>query len=236
MIKNNSRHSAEAPVKEDRAERILSLGETLAFWRGLEKAALPPLFKLALKIQLMTAQHLGSIVSAKWSDIDWDAGCWTISQAKFRPASPHRIPLSKVCLSLLSELKTVSGHSEWLFPSSAGDTPMDITTINTLLKENLPCFKNVEPFISHDLRRTAAVQMMRLGVAELIIGKLLNLQGETTSVRHDFYTEKKEALEKWAEAIELWNRSYQAIVNLNEDWRSGLRADENGFYFQRSDI
>ena len=47
-------------------ERLLSLNEITPFWHGLEKATSSRLSKLALKIQLLTAQRQSAVISAQW--------------------------------------------------------------------------------------------------------------------------------------------------------------------------
>ena len=53
----------------------------------------------------------------------------------------------------------------------------------------------------HDLRRSAATYMARLGVDRVVIGKVLNhAEQEVTAVydRHRYDAEKRRALELWA--------------------------------------
>ena len=57
----------------------------------------------------------------------------------------------------------------------------------------------------HDLRRTAATHMGRLGVERLVVGKVLNHAepGVTKKYdRHDYFAEKKRALERWAQRLQ----------------------------------
>ena len=58
----------------------------------------------------------------------------------------------------------------------------------------------------HDLRRTAATHMVRLGVTEHLVGRVLNhaVQGVTGKVYalHSYAPEKRHALDLWAAAIE----------------------------------
>jgi integrase len=60
-------------------------------------------------------------------------------------------------------------------------------------------------FTPHDLRRTAASHMTRIGVPRLHVEKVLNHStGDIAEVydRHDYLPEKKAALEKWATHLE----------------------------------
>ena len=63
------------------------------------------------------------------------------------------------------------------------------------------------PFVVHDLRRTAATNWAKLGVALPTVEKLLNhvsgVFGGVSGIynRHDFLDEKKAALEVWAQHL-----------------------------------
>lgn len=181
------------------------------FWHGLEKTTLSPLSKLALKIQLLTAQRQNTLISAQWSEIDLEAGWWTIPGNRVFHGLSHRVPLSKLCLSLLSELKNISGNSCWLFPSPKRNTSISIIAIHRVLRKNPSHFENMKFFTSHNLRKAAANQMMALGTSELTIDKILNPSSEdSTSTSDSLHTddEKKQAIEKWAETIEVLTQSY----------------------------
>jgi len=57
-----------------------------------------------------------------------------------------------------------------------------------------------EPWTIHDLRRTAATGMGRLGVSRFIIGRVLNhADRSVTGIydRHEYLNEKRQALEAW---------------------------------------
>jgi hypothetical protein len=58
----------------------------------------------------------------------------------------------------------------------------------------------------HDLRRSAATHMVRLGVREEVVGRVLNhaVKGVTARVYalHTYAPEKRHALDLWAEEIE----------------------------------
>jgi integrase len=60
----------------------------------------------------------------------------------------------------------------------------------------------------HDLRRTCVSGMCRLGVPPHVADKILNHQGGTISgvaavyQRHDFLSERKDALERWGAHVE----------------------------------
>ena len=71
----------------------------------------------------------------------------------------------------------------------------------------------IDRFSPHDLRRTAASQMASAGVPRLVISKILNhIETGITAVydRHSYDAEKRQALD-------LWERKLQAIINGKKD-------------------
>ena len=58
----------------------------------------------------------------------------------------------------------------------------------------------------HDLRRSAATHMVRLGIREEVVGRVLNhaVKGVTARVYalHSYAPEKRQALDTWAKEVE----------------------------------
>lgn len=193
-------YSIKAPTKENRRDRLLSEDEIKAFWHGLDKASMSESTKLALKLQLVTGQRKGEIVSAEWHEFDLKNRCWIIPANKAKNNNPHHVPLSDLALELLKELKTLSNGSKWIFPSPRNDTHIAPMAVDHALRKNFKLFEDVKHFTPHDLRRTAASYMTALGVPRLVVSKLLNhVDSSVTAIydRHSYDKEKREALEKW---------------------------------------
>lgn len=91
--------------------------------------------KYALLFSMHTAQRQGSIISSKWSDIDFDNGMWNIPANNMKMKIEHTLPLSAQVLTLLKELKQYTGESEYIFPNSQYKTRhMSENTVNTALR------------------------------------------------------------------------------------------------------
>src|SRR5262249_46478055 len=103
--------AVKAPAKENRRDRVLSTGEIAAFWRALDnpELAMSPAIRLALKLQLVTAQRKGEVIGAEWSDFDLHEGVWTIQATKAKNGMLHRVPLSPLALAVLAEIKAATG-------------------------------------------------------------------------------------------------------------------------------
>jgi integrase len=198
--------------EESPRERVLTADEIKAFWTNLEKTevemAAPT--RLALKLLLVTAQRRGEITQAKWSHFDLEAKLWTIpvellksSHSRRSKPEPHLVPLSPLAIELLQQLKALTGDGKYVLPAH-GDTKKDRSyserVLSRAVRENEEHF-GVAHFTPHDLRRTAASFMTKLGVPRLHVEKVLNHStGDIAEVydRHDYLPEKRTALERWA--------------------------------------
>jgi len=64
---------------------------------------------------------------------------------------------------------------------------------------------NLEYFILHDLRRTAATGMAEIGIPRFNIQRVLNHEeGDTADryIKYQYFPEKKDALERWGRKLE----------------------------------
>lgn len=77
------------------------------------------LVKYLLILTIHTAQRQGSIIRAKWIDIDFKKKLWTIPKDDMKIKKvDHIIPLSDILIKYLSELKEFAGDNTYLFPNS----------------------------------------------------------------------------------------------------------------------
>ncbi len=190
----------KAPSKEAQRDRVLTCDEIKDFWNKLSDAKMSEEIKLLLKIMLLTAQRKGEIVSARWDDFDFNQRWWTIPAEKAKNGQAHRVYLSDMTISLLEELKTYHSESEWLFPSPTRDTHMTPDCISRAIHRSRDIF-GLKLFSAHDLRRTAASHMTRIGIARLVVSKILNHSETTVTAiydRHSYDDEKRDALTKWS--------------------------------------
>ena len=193
----------EAPAKEYKRDRVLSVDEIRTFWNGLDQAPMSDGVKLALKLQLATAQRKGEIVGAHLSEFD-EEGVWTIPAERSKNGIAHRVPLSSLALDLLEQTRDLAGESPWLFPSPSGSKPITPQSINNALGRTLSAI-GVENMTPHDLRRTAASGMTSLGISRLTVSKILNHVESHVTARYDRYSydpEKRHALDAWGAHLE----------------------------------
>ena len=101
---------------------------------------------------------------------------------------------------------TLHPNSIWLLASPAfvmKDEPIRARSIDHAIRKNLNVLEliNVKP---HDLRRTGASNIASLGIPRFTLSRVLNHKDSgPTAVydRHSYDTEKKVALDTWAEKL-----------------------------------
>jgi len=194
----------QAPAPEQRRDRVLTTDEIRAFWHGLEGAKMAEGTKLALKLQLVTAQRKGEIISAAWDEIDLAEGWWVIPAQKSKNRLPHRVPLSPLAVGLLQAAKALAGDSPWVFPSPRGDNHITAEAVDHALRR--PGLEHLGfTFVPHDLRRTSASCMTgSCGIPRLVVSKILNhVERGVTAVydRHSYDSQKRQALEAWGRRL-----------------------------------
>lgn len=199
--------------EESPRNRTLKPDEIRAFWEKIETADMAAPTRLALKLLLVTAQRRGEITAAKWSHFDLEEKLWTIpvellksSHSRREKPEPHPVPLSPLAIDLLRQLKAVTGKGIYVLPShvDAGkERPYSERVLSRAVRNNEKHF-GIEHFTPHDLRRTAASFMTKLGIPRLHVEKVLNHStGDIAEVydRHDYLPEKREALNRWGAAL-----------------------------------
>jgi integrase len=194
--------AVKAPSKENQRDRVLNDKELRAFWHGLDRAAMSEGIRLALRLQLLTAQRKGEVIALSWNQISSEV--WTIPAGIAKNKHAHRIPLSVQALALLDYIKAHAGASRWAFPSPSGKGHITPEAVDHAIRNNRQLF-GINPFTPHDLRRTVASHMTAMGISRLVVGKILNhVESGVTKVydRHSYDGEKRQALEAWGRRLE----------------------------------
>lgn len=195
-------------VKRD---RVLSDAEIRAFWIACGDLGA---FGRAFRFLLATGQRLSEVGDMQWREVDVEARRWAIPRERAKADRAHEVPLSDLALATLGECPRLGP-----FPfTTRGDIPiagwskskvaLDVAMLAQLQKdadekgETAPV--TLPDWRLHDLRRTCATNLARLGVDRIVISKLLNhSEGGVTSIydRHARDAEKRAAMDRWAERL-----------------------------------
>lgn len=73
--------------------------------------------RIGLKLLVMLFCRPSELREAQWDEFDLDEAVWNIPEQRMKKRREHIIPLPRQAVALLKELKELSGHSDYLFPS-----------------------------------------------------------------------------------------------------------------------
>jgi integrase len=91
----------------------------------------------ALQLAPLFFVRPGELRTARWADMDLDAGEWryTVTKTRNNGVAEHIVPLCERALAILRELHPLTGSREYVFPSSRGEgRPMSENTVNAALR------------------------------------------------------------------------------------------------------
>ncbi|QLC21219.1 tyrosine-type recombinase/integrase [Parasphingopyxis sp. CP4] len=201
----NPCRDAGRPPKPASRTRVLSDEELVALWRHAEREPMP--WRGALKLMVLTGQRRGEVFDADCNEFDLEERLWTIPAPRAKNGAAHLVPLSGAAMEVVDEVPR-SDSSGKLFPAK-GNLASSASGISKAVRRARESVEtavgDVDHWTLHDIRRTVATGLQKLGVrlevTEAVLNHVSGSRGGIVGVyqRHDFLTEKRAALELWAE-------------------------------------
>jgi integrase len=182
------------PTREVARDRVLSDDELTSVIIAARQIGGP--YGGILELLALTGQRREEVARSVWDEIDLDQRIWNLPNQRTKNAKPHTVHLSEQAIAVL---KQANNHSRFVFSVSGVHPFQDFSHA----KRELDKLSGVTGWHLHDLRRTCVSGMARLGIAPHVADKILNHQSGTISgvaavyQRHEFLTERKQALEQW---------------------------------------
>ena len=208
-LPSNPCRDAGRPPKPAARDRVLTDPELAGLWRVADGEALP--WGPALKLLMLTGTRRSEVFEADWSEFDFKAKEWTIPAERAKNALPHIVPLSADAVALLKAIPASDGSPK-LFPAmgnpenGASGHSRALKRFRKSLDEGLRR-ELAERWTLHDIRRTVATGLQRLGVrfevTEAVLNHISGAKGGIAGVyqRHDWKAEKRNALDAWAKHL-----------------------------------
>lgn len=117
----------------------------------------------------------------RWQDLDgpW----WCIPPGVVKNKLAHRVHLAPLALAIIDRLRPLTGRGTWVFASPRKlDRP--VVALNNAT-ERFRAVSGLQDWNPHDLRRTAATNMTRIGISRLVVGKILNHADPSVTAIYD---------------------------------------------------
>lgn len=189
------------PAADKARDRVLTMEEASAVWKAAELLGFP--FGQFLRTLMLTGQRRTEVAAMRWRDVDLDAATWIIPAKETKSARTHLVPLSATVVALL---KNVPRLGEYVFTHDGETHVAGYAKAKSRLDSFIAASGVImSPWRLHDLRRSAATHMVRLGVSEDVVGRVLNHapKGVTAKVYalHTYAPEKRGALDRWAAEV-----------------------------------
>lgn len=205
------------PLPESR-DRVLNDAELALVWQASEKLGYP--FGPLARVLIATGARREEVAGLEWHELDRDARLWTLPASRAKNGVASIQPLNDLAVGELDKLARQAGREKgwprrgFLF-STTGETTVSgfsrakkrlDKAIAKLVKET----KDAEPVNAwrlHDLRRTLATGMQKLGVRFEVTEAVLNhVSGAKSGIggvyqRHDWGPEKIIALQSWSDHV-----------------------------------
>jgi integrase len=219
---------ADLPVAKSagRRERVLTDSEIAEAWRAAGEAGSP--YGTIVRLLILTGQRRGEVAGICGNEISEDLKTWTLPGGRTKNGSVHVVPLSSAARDLLEGLLPKDGTeakrvlNEWratgglVLPGAAGTSfsgwskatrSLHNAIMAARVKATIEAGSKAPPLVPwtlHDLRRTVATGLQRLGVRLEVTEAVLNhISGTRGGIRgvyqqHDWAAEKRAALDAWA--------------------------------------
>jgi integrase len=194
IIEVNPLADLPKPGSETRRDRVLSDQELVKVWKAAEQSGYP--YECAIKLLILTGARREEIARLRWSE--WDGLSIRLTAERTKNGEPHEIPLSTAAMSVLGSVPRIAG-SEYVFTRDGRKPIADWGRAKARLDE----LASIAPWRVHDLRRTTATGLQKLGtplqVTEAILGHTAGSRAGVVGIyqRHDYANEKRAALEAW---------------------------------------
>lgn len=171
------------------------------FLRQLDNYSGSRLVQLAMKMLILTWVRPGELRFARWDEIDEKNAIWRIPKERMKMDRDHIVPLSKQVLEIIKELRTISGHTELLFPGERGShRPISDVTLTKVLRIMGYTKNNNKHAVPHGMRGTASTILNEHGKHKDAIERQL-AHVEKNKVRaayhHSEYLEERKAIMQW---------------------------------------
>ena len=195
------------PASETPRDRVLDDSELALILRAADSVGYP--FGSFVKLAILTGQRREEVSAMQWSELNDDLTLWSLSRERTKNSEPHAVPIAPAVRAILKSVPRIAGSD--LVHTTNGRTPISGFSKAKIELDaavaDLNGGKPIAPWRIHDLRRTMATGMARLGVQLPVVEKILNhISGSFGGIqgvyqRHTFDTEKRDALERWAQHV-----------------------------------
>lgn len=158
----------------------------------------------ALKLAPLVFTRPSELRCATWQEFDLEACEWRIPAERMKMRKPHIVPLASQALTVLNELRALTGNGKYLFPSIRSESKpiSDAAVLNALRRMG---YQKHEMSV-HGFRSIASTLLNELGYNRDWIERQL-AHGEANESRAaynyaEYLPERRQMMQEWADFLD----------------------------------
>jgi integrase len=206
---------ALATVKQQHFAAITDPAEFAQLLRDIDNYRGEATTKAAMQLLSLTFQRTKEVRFAEWSQIDAPAALWRIPAEVMKMKEAHIVPLSRQALTVLEELRPLTGAGRLIFPSAIGrERPISENTVTY----GLARMGYKGRMTGHGFRSVASTLLNEHGFRHDVIERQL-AHAERNAVRAaynraEYLPERTKMMQQWADYLDQL-KAGAAVIPIN---------------------
>lgn len=210
-------HGALTAPKVKHRAAILSPPAIGALLRSIDAYEGQSSTRIALQLAALLFVRPGELRMAEWHEFDLATAEWRIPAHRMKMRRVHRVPLSRQALKLLEELKNITGHLRYLFPSvRTTQRPISENTLNGALRR---LGYGPDEMTTHGFRAMAATRLNEMGqwTPDAIERQLAHQ--EQNAIRRaythgaEYWDERTKMMQAWADYLDDLQENKKSLLS-----------------------
>jgi len=182
-----------------RRDRVLSDPELRSIWQASAGGGSS---NSIVRLLMLTGQRANEVAGMQWDELSDDLATWTVPGSRAKNGKASVVALSTQARAIIAGAVRYEGN-KLVFPGETG-----VYQGWGRAKDRLDEQSGVSGWVLHDLRRTVATGLQRLGVrlevTEAVLNHVSGSRGGITGIyqRYTWDAEKRAALNAWGAHVE----------------------------------
>ncbi len=178
-----------------------AIGELLRAIEGYKGSFIA---RCALRLAPLVFVRPGELRGAEWAEFEMGKAMWRIPPERMKMRRLHMVPLSRQAMAILEEIKPVTGHLKYVFPSTVkGNRPMSENTVLAALRR---MGYSKDEMTGHGFRSMASTLLNEQGYNRDWIERQL-AHAESNNVRAAYnyaehIQERTKMMQEWADFLD----------------------------------
>lgn len=186
-------------------DRVLDMSELKAIWGAADQVGYP--FGPIVKLLILTGQRRSEIAEMRRAWISSDGTYFEVPASSYKSKVIHLVPLPETAQTIL-EQQPIWNHGDFVFSMSGGKKP---SSGFSQVKIRLDKLSGVTKWTFHDLRRSLATHLARLGVSQEHIERVHGHTIAGVAGTYNHYNYQKEKLA----ALTVWENELRSHLEIN---------------------